>query len=161
MEQIKEQRYVVQASQQDCYYFYPYTTDVALIEKNKDKAWRDCFIADFGRISSVIIQDPTDFKTLDDTLIYEGDHIVFDNDEFTEVCEIVKKDGTFYGLYEDEHETKNYVLMTDDFTYAFEQDEYTDYDDWGDDGCYCCPCCGCTCYEDDFEDDDDEADYDD
>jgi len=76
------QRYVVKAAQGDCYYFYPKTTDKKTIQENIDKAWRDCFIADYGKISGVVVQDPTGISTVDEIMIYEGDEVVFQKEEF-------------------------------------------------------------------------------
>ena len=156
---MKQQRYVVKASQTDCYYFYPYTEDPKQIEINKEIAIRDCFIADFGRISGVETQDPTDFLTLEEQPLYEGDIVLFLKGTFEAECLIVKDKDLFYGEYTDSNNQTKRILMDESFDYVFQEEE-SSYS-WEDDyACPngCCACCGCSCgyYDGTYDDDEDQ-----
>lgn len=139
----KQQRYVVKASQGDSHYYFPHTNDKKIIEKNKEKAWNKCFIADFGKISGVEVKEPTDFYSVDNFLIYEDDVIAFQKDNFHQLCLVIKNGNLFYGMFENDEGIKQYILMDENYTYEFEYPDYPfDYDN----SCSCCECCGCTCY---------------
>ena len=145
----------MQANQGDCHYFFPYTTDQLVIDKNKDVAIQDCLIADFGNISGVIVQNPSGFRTTTKTMIYEGDEILFQKDDFHHLCTIVRKENIFYGSFKDEKGADQFFLMNENYLYDFEEpDSHDDYDNYynnSEDNCSCCECCGCTChvYDDD------------
>ena len=84
---------------------------------------------EIGRISSVVVQEPTGYKSIDGYMIYETEEIIFQKDGIYQLCEIVKKDHSFYGVCEDDQELKQYLLMDNDYAYEFIEVEMPDYDD--------------------------------
>lgn len=136
----KMQRYTVQASQEDVYYFFPYTEDEKEIERNIEAAWQNCFIADYGRISGVLVQNPTGTFTSEQETIYAGDFLVYNE----HIYKVVEKEGGFHLVCQEEDNTEE-IPLDPSAIYAHYREEEPYDDFYNEDTCGCCPCCGCTC----------------
>lgn len=162
------QQYMTTTSQGVFYRYYPHTEDKEQIKLNIKEVEHQYIVLDFGLIEETLVQDFSGFCDEDGSSLYER-HIVrftpkdFNPNLLSGECEIVKKDGQFYGMYYDGGYDEVFFLMTDEYTYeTVIYDEESDDDYWWMDeyACenFCCPCCGCTCYWGDDEDTEEEND---